>query len=64
MPELPELEVVREVLRRRVVGQSFTDVEVLPPGGHRRPVKCRPKICPARSIDYSKRQMIDNPAWI
>jgi formamidopyrimidine-DNA glycosylase len=33
MPELPELEVVREVLVRRVVGQSITNVEVLPPGG-------------------------------
>ncbi len=33
MPELPELEVVREVLQRRVVGQGITDVQVLPPGG-------------------------------
>ena len=33
MPELPELEVVREVLQRRVVGQTFTHVKVLPPGG-------------------------------
>ncbi len=33
MPELPELEVVREVLQRRVVGQSITDVQVIPPGG-------------------------------
>jgi formamidopyrimidine-DNA glycosylase len=33
MPELPELEVVREVLQRRVVGQTITRVEVLPPGG-------------------------------
>lgn len=33
MPELPELEVVREVLERRVVGQAITKVEVLPPGG-------------------------------
>jgi formamidopyrimidine-DNA glycosylase len=33
MPELPELEVVREVLQRRVVGQTITAVEVLPPGG-------------------------------
>ena len=33
MPELPELEVVREVLGRRVVGESVTNVEVLPPGG-------------------------------
>ena len=33
MPELPELEVVREVLQRRVVGRTITSVEVLPPGG-------------------------------
>jgi formamidopyrimidine-DNA glycosylase len=33
MPELPELEVVREVLVRRVVGEKITSVEVLPPGG-------------------------------
>lgn len=33
MPELPELEVVREVLQRRAVGQTITQVEVLPPGG-------------------------------
>ncbi len=33
MPELPELEVVREVLQRRVVGQTLAAVEVLPPGG-------------------------------
>ncbi len=33
MPELPELEVVREVLQRRAVGQTITGVEVLPPGG-------------------------------
>jgi formamidopyrimidine-DNA glycosylase len=33
MPELPELEVVREVLQRRVVGQTITAVEVIPPGG-------------------------------
>ena len=33
MPELPELEVVREVLQRRVVGQTITSVEVIPPGG-------------------------------
>jgi formamidopyrimidine-DNA glycosylase len=33
MPELPELEVVREVLQRRVVGKAITQVEVLPPGG-------------------------------
>ncbi len=33
MPELPELEVVREVLQRRVVGQVITEVQVIPPGG-------------------------------
>lgn len=33
MPELPELEIVREVLSRRVVGQTITAVEVIPPGG-------------------------------
>lgn len=33
MPELPELEVVREVLQRRVLGQAITQVQVLPPGG-------------------------------
>ncbi len=33
MPELPELEVVREVLQRRVVGQTIAGVEVFPPGG-------------------------------
>ena len=33
MPELPELEVVREVLQRRIVGQAITAVEVIPPGG-------------------------------
>ena len=33
MPELPELEVVKEVLQRRVVGQQITGVQVLPPGG-------------------------------
>src|SRR5512143_3579946 len=33
MPELPELEVVREVLQRRVVGQTITEAQVLPPGG-------------------------------
>ncbi|MGE5263908.1 MAG: DNA-formamidopyrimidine glycosylase family protein, partial [Acidobacteriota bacterium] len=32
MPELPELEVVKEVLRRRVVGQSITAVEVVAGG--------------------------------
>ena len=33
MPELPELEVVCEVLQRRVLGQTITGVEVFPPGG-------------------------------
>ncbi len=33
MPELPELEVVREVLQRRVAGQRIIGVQVLPPGG-------------------------------
>ncbi len=33
MPELPELEVVCEVLQRRVVGQVITEVLVRPPGG-------------------------------
>ncbi len=33
MPELPELEVVREVLARRVVGRRVEAVEVRPPGG-------------------------------
>jgi formamidopyrimidine-DNA glycosylase len=33
MPELPELEVVREVLQRRVVGKTLSEVVVLPPGG-------------------------------
>lgn len=33
MPELPELTVVCEVLQRRLVGQTLTAVDVLPPGG-------------------------------
>ncbi len=33
MPELPELEVVREVLQRRVQGQTIAEVTILPPGG-------------------------------
>jgi formamidopyrimidine-DNA glycosylase len=33
MPELPELEVVREVLQRRVVGQTITRAALIPPGG-------------------------------
>ena len=32
MPELPELEVVKEVLLRRVVGHRITQVQILPPG--------------------------------
>ncbi len=33
MPELPELEVVKEVLQRRIVGQSIESVAVAPKGG-------------------------------
>ena len=33
MPELPELEVVRDVLQRRVVGQTITAAALIPPGG-------------------------------
>jgi formamidopyrimidine-DNA glycosylase len=33
VPELPELEVVREVLQRRVVGRTIVDVQLVPPGG-------------------------------
>ncbi len=33
MPELPELEVVCEVLNRRIGGQAITAVELIPPGG-------------------------------
>jgi formamidopyrimidine-DNA glycosylase len=33
MPELPELEVVRDVLTRRMLGQTITSAEVVPPGG-------------------------------
>jgi formamidopyrimidine-DNA glycosylase len=32
MPELPELEVVREVLSRRVIGRAITAVELVAPG--------------------------------
>lgn len=32
MPELPELEVVKEVLRRRIVGQSITAVQIVAGG--------------------------------
>jgi formamidopyrimidine-DNA glycosylase len=33
MPELPELEVVRDVLQRRVVGEAIISAQVRPPGG-------------------------------
>src|SRR5512143_2685835 len=33
MPELPELEIIKEVLQRRVVGETIADVEIRPPGG-------------------------------
>jgi formamidopyrimidine-DNA glycosylase len=33
MPELPELEVVRDVLNRRILGQTITSAEVILPGG-------------------------------
>lgn len=33
MPELPELETVRKVLTRRVVGKTIQAIDVLPPGG-------------------------------
>jgi formamidopyrimidine-DNA glycosylase len=33
MPELPELEVICEVLNRRVGGRTLTAVKVIPPGG-------------------------------
>ncbi len=32
MPELPELEVVREVLKRRIIGYTIDSVEVVPAG--------------------------------
>ena len=32
MPELPELEVVQEVLNRRILGQTITAAEGIPPG--------------------------------
>jgi formamidopyrimidine-DNA glycosylase len=32
MPELPELEVVQKVLTRRIVGQTITSAEGIPPG--------------------------------
>ena len=32
MPELPELEVVRDVLNRRILGQTIAAAEVIPPG--------------------------------
>ena len=30
---IPELEVVQEVLNRRILGQTVTSAEVIPPGG-------------------------------
>ena len=33
MPELPELEIVRDVLNRRILGQTIMSAEVIPPGG-------------------------------
>lgn len=33
MPELPELEVVRDVLQRRVVGRTIAEARLIPPGG-------------------------------
>jgi formamidopyrimidine-DNA glycosylase len=33
MPELPELEVIREVLQHRVTGQILQAVKIIPPGG-------------------------------
>jgi formamidopyrimidine-DNA glycosylase len=38
MPELPELEVVCEVLQRRIVAQTISELQVVPPGG---PIVCR-----------------------
>jgi formamidopyrimidine-DNA glycosylase len=32
MPEFPELEVVQQVLIRRIVGQRITAAEAIPPG--------------------------------
>jgi formamidopyrimidine-DNA glycosylase len=34
MPELPELEIVREVLTRHILGQTLTEVKMLPPGSN------------------------------
>jgi formamidopyrimidine-DNA glycosylase len=33
MPELPELEVVCEVLNRRILSQTIVSADVIPPGG-------------------------------
>ena len=33
MPELPELEIVQDVLTRHLLDQTLTEVKVLPPGG-------------------------------
>ena len=38
MPALPELEVVQEVLNRRLPGQTIVSAEVIPPG---RPIVVR-----------------------
>jgi formamidopyrimidine-DNA glycosylase len=32
MPELPELEVVRDILNRRILGQTIVTVKVILPG--------------------------------
>jgi formamidopyrimidine-DNA glycosylase len=42
MPELPELEVARDVLNRRIFGQTVTSAEVIPPGG---PIVVRDLTC-------------------
>jgi formamidopyrimidine-DNA glycosylase len=33
VPELPELDVVAEVLNRRIIGKTITKAEIIPPGG-------------------------------
>ena len=33
MPELPESEVICEVLQRRVAGQTIREARIIPPGG-------------------------------
>ena len=42
MPELPELEVVRDVLNRRILGKTISATEVIPPGG---PIVVRDLTC-------------------